>query len=217
MLAGHYASAFVAKAALPRTPLWVLLLAAQFVDIFWVIAILTGIEHARLDPTLASNPLDLYHMPWTHSLLASLVWAAVAFVAATRVLALETKQAALVAAVVVSHWFLDLPVHRPDLTLAGGDSKLGLALWNYPIASWALEVVLVIASVALAMRACAQSAASRRAWLWLGGGLVVLQTATSFGPIPTSLTAIVSSTFVLYFLVAAAGAKVDSAGVRSAD
>jgi hypothetical protein len=212
MLAGHYTSAFVAKAASPRTPLWMLLLAAQFVDVLWVLAILTGIEHARLDPALASNPLDLYHMPWTHSLLASLTWAAVAFFAATRVLALETKQAALVAAVVVSHWFLDLPVHRPDLTLAGGESKLGFALWNDPIAAWGLEVVLVIASVALAMRSCANSPASRRAWLWLGGGLVVLQTATSFGPIPSSLTAIVTSTLLVYIVVAAAGAKVDAAG-----
>jgi len=212
VLAGHYSSAFVAKAVSPRTPLWLLLLAAQFVDVLWVLAILSGVEHARLDSALASNPLDLYHMPWTHSLLGSLGWAAVAFVASTRVLGLPTKQAALVAAVVVSHWFLDLPVHREDLTLAGGDAKLGLALWNYPIAAWALEVVLVVASVALAMRACAHSAASRRAWLWLGGGLVLLQTATSFGPIPTSLTAIVCSTFVLFFLVAAAGAKVDAAG-----
>lgn len=211
MLAGHYASAFVAKAASPRTPLWVLLLAAQFVDIFWVIAILTGIEHARLDPSLASNPLVLDYMPWTHSLLASLGWAAVAFVAATRVLAMDTKQAALVAAVVVSHWFLDLPVHRPDLTLAGGDAKLGLALWNYPIAAWGLEALLVAASVALAMRSCARSAASRRAWLQLGGGLLILQTATSFGPIPSSLTVIVSSTLLVYLLVAAAGTKVDSA------
>jgi len=213
MLTGHYACAFVAKSASPRTPLWLLLLAAQFVDVLWVMAILGGVEHARLDSTLASNPLDLYHMPWTHSLLGSLGWAAVAFVASTRVLGLGTKQAALVAAVVVSHWFLDLPVHREDLTLAGGDWKLGLALWNYPVAAWALEVVLVVASVGLAMRACADSAASRRAWLWLGGGLVLLQTATSFGPIPSSLTIIVSSTFVLYFLVAAAGARVDSASI----
>ncbi len=33
MFAGHYTSAFVAKAASPRTPLWILLLAAQFVDV----------------------------------------------------------------------------------------------------------------------------------------------------------------------------------------
>jgi hypothetical protein len=211
MFAGHYTSAFVAKAAAPRTPLWVLLLAAQFVDVLWVLAILTGIEHAGLDPALASNPLDLYDMPWTHSLVASLAWAAVAFVGARRCLKLATREATLVAAVVLSHWFLDLVVHRPDLTIAGGASKLGFALWNYPLAAYGLEVVLVVASVALAMRVCATSAAQKRPWLMLGGGLLVLQTATSFGPLPSSLTAMVASTLVVYLLVAAAGARVDAA------
>ncbi|MFN2427959.1 MAG: hypothetical protein ABR587_16100 [Candidatus Binatia bacterium] len=211
MLAGHYAPAFLAKAASPRTPLWMLLLAAQFVDVLWVTAVLTGIEHARLDPSLPSNPLDLYHMPWTHSLLASLGWSIVAFFAATRVFGLATMQAALVAAVVTSHWFLDLLVHRPDLTLAGGSSKLGMGIWNYPAPAWALEVALVVAGVAVAMRACAHSDVSRRAWLWLGGGLLVLQTSASFGPIPPSLTAIALSTVAIYFMVIAAGAKVDAA------
>jgi hypothetical protein len=117
-----------------------------------------------------------------------------------------------VAAVVASHWFLDLAVHRADLTLAGGDAKLGFGLWNYPVAAWALEMVLVAASVALAMRACAHSAASRRAWMWLGGGLLVMQTQASFGATPPSLTAIVVSTLAIYIVVAVAGAKVDAAG-----
>jgi hypothetical protein len=210
MLAGHYTTAFVAKAASPSTPLWVLLLAAQFVDVLWVLAILSGVEHARLDQSLASNPLDLYHMPFTHSLAGTLVWAVVAFVAATRVLRLETAAAALVAAVVTSHWFLDLVVHRPDLTIAGGDARLGLALWNQPLAAYALEVVLVVASVALATKRCATTEASRRAWLALGAGLVAMQTAASFGPAPASLTAIVLSTLGLYGIVAFAGGRVDA-------
>jgi hypothetical protein len=210
MLAGHYTTAFVAKAASPATPLWTLLLAAQFVDVLWVLAILGGVEHARLDHSLASNPLDLYHMPFTHSLAGTLVWAAVAWVAARRALRLPAGAATLVAAVVTSHWFLDLVVHRPDLTIAGGQSRLGLALWNQPLAAYALEVVLVVASIALATAYCAASHASRRAWIGLGAGLVVLQTAASFGPAPASLTGIVLSTLVLYLLVAFAGARVDA-------
>jgi hypothetical protein len=211
MLAGHYTTAFVAKAASPATPLWVLLLAAQLVDVLWVLAILGGVEHARLDHSLASNPLDLYHMPFTHSLAGTLAWAAVAFVAARRALRLPAGAAALVAAVVTSHWFLDLVVHRPDLTIAGGDSRLGLALWDQPFAAYALEVVLVVVSVALATVSCAASQRSRRAWIVLGTGLVVLQTAATFGPAPASLTGIVMSTLVLYFIVAFAGARVDAA------
>ena len=210
MLAGHYTTAFVAKAASPSTPLWVLLLAAQLVDVLWVLAILTGVERARLDHSLASNPLDLYYMPFTHSLAGTLVWAVVAFAVATKVLRLPAGAALLVAGVVTSHWFLDLVVHRPDLTIAGGDERVGLALWNQPLAAYALEVVLVVASVALASKACATSAASQRAWLGLGIGLVLMQTAAAFGPAPASLTGIVLSTLSLYFLVAWAGARVDA-------
>lgn len=211
MFTGHYTTAFVAKAAAPRTPLWVLLLAAQFVDVLWVLANLAGLEHARLDPTLASNPLDLYDMPWTHSLVASLAWSAVAFVAARRWLGLATREASLVAAVVLSHWFLDLVVHRPDLTIAGGTSKFGFALWNLPLVAYLLEMLLVIGSVAMAMRACTTTATGRRPWLMLGGGLLVLQTAITFGPLPPSLTAMIVSGLAVYLVVAAAGARVDAA------
>jgi hypothetical protein len=210
VLAGHYTTAFLAKAASPATPLWTLLLAAQLVDVLWVLAILTGIEGARLDHSLASNPLDLYHMPFTHSLAGTLVWAAAAFAGTRSVLRLETGPALLVAAVVTSHWFLDLVVHRPDLTIAGGDARLGFALWNQPLAAYALEVVLVVASVAAAMNVCVTSEPSRRAWLALGAGLVVMQTAASFGPAPASLTGIVLSTLALYAIVAFAGARVDA-------
>ena len=32
------------------------------------------IEKVRVDPSLPGSVLDLYHMPWTHSLPAALVW-----------------------------------------------------------------------------------------------------------------------------------------------
>ena len=209
VFAGHYTSAFVAKRAAPGAPLWLLLLAAQFVDVLWVLAILTGIEHARLDSMLLSNPLDLYHMPWTHSLAASIAWSAVAFAAARRWLGLATREALAVAAVTLSHWFLDLVVHRPDLTLAGGSSKLGFALWDRPIAAYVLEVVLVIASATLALPAFA-SAGGRRRCVQLAAALVALQTATTFGPLPQSITAMVTSTLAVYALVTIAGRWVEA-------
>jgi len=47
----------------------------------WVFA-LAGIAHMRIDPSLSSNPLDLYDMPYTHSLLGTLAWAALVFTGA---------------------------------------------------------------------------------------------------------------------------------------
>ena len=205
MLAGHYASAFAAKAASTRLPLWVLLLAAQFVDVFWAIFILTGVEHATLDTSLASNPLVLDSMPWTHSLVGSIAWAVLAFVAARKILAVSVRDAALVAAVVVSHWFLDLLVHRPDLTLVGGESKLGMALWDQPLLAFVLEIGLVVASLSVALRACRPTPEAQRRWIKLGAGLVLLQTATMLGPLPTSIQAMAATTLILFFVVAAAG------------
>ena len=92
MFAGHYSSAFVAKASHPRVPIWCLLAAAQFVDILWGLFVLTGVEHVRMAPELPSTPLDLYHMPYTHSLVGALFWSVVAFLGARRFLSLDRRQ-----------------------------------------------------------------------------------------------------------------------------
>lgn len=39
---------------------------------------------------------------------------------------------------------LDLLVHRPDLTLTGGEQKFGLGLWNYPWIAIPLELGLTL-------------------------------------------------------------------------
>ena len=209
MFAGHYSAAFVAKAAKPRAPLWALLLAAQFVDIFWGLFVLAGIEQARLDASLPSNPLDLVYMPYTHSLIGTLVWSAVAFVLATRLLGFARGPALAVAATVTSHWVLDWVVHRPDLTLGFGGTKLGLAIWNHPIAAYSLEVALVAGSIWLCVRSCGIPSRESRRWLALAAVLVGLQTAQSFGPLPTSLTSMIGSALVVYLAVPWLGSRVD--------
>lgn len=211
VLAGHYTTAFLAKAASPRAPLWVLLVAAQFVDVLWGLFVLAGVEHARLDSSLASNPLVLFDMPWTHSLAGSLAWSALAFVACRALLGLDRATSVLAASVVLSHWFLDLVVHRPDLTIAGGEARMGLALWDLPATAYLLEVALVAWSAWLAMRACTRTSSGRRAWVGLAAGLLALQTIVTAGPVPPSITAVVLTGLVVYLFVAAAGARVDAA------
>ncbi len=211
MFVGHYSSAFVGKAAAPGAPLWALLLAAQFVDIVWSLCIFAGIEQVRLVPGLPSNPLDLYHMPYTHSLLATAIWSGVGFAAAEQVLGLSRRDAGIVAAVVGSHWFLDLLVHRPDLPILYGELKLGLGIWNYPVAAYLLELAAIGASAGLCLRG--PRSAGRKAPVWLGfvAGLGLLQTATSFGPVPTSVTGMVSSGLLLYLLIPWIGDRVERA------
>jgi len=133
MFVGHYAAAFAAKAVEPRAPLWSYMAAAQLVDIGWSSLVMAGVEHLRLDPSLPGSALVLYDMPWTHSLPGALVWSVAGGLLAMVLLKLPARAAAMVGAVVFSHWLGDLWVHRPDLALWVGGPKVGFALWDHPV------------------------------------------------------------------------------------
>lgn len=166
MFVGHYSASFAAKAADPRLRLGPLFLAAQLVDILWASFILTGVEHMRLVPGYtATNQLDLYDMPYTHSLAGAAVWALLAVIVwgAARNWLGWRGSALLIGAVVLSHWFLDLPVHTPDLPLYDSQHKMGFGLWNYEYVTLALEGGLLLGSVALYYRA---THAVRRGHRW---------------------------------------------------
>jgi membrane-bound metal-dependent hydrolase YbcI (DUF457 family) len=205
MLAGHYSAAFLAKTAAPRTPLWVLALAVQLVDVLWAGFVLMGIERLRLDPTLPSNPLVLEHMPYTHSLLGTLLWAGVAGFAGWRVLG-SAAAAWAVSAAVASHWLLDVIVHRPDMTLWGAEPKLGLGIWNHPAAALALELGLLIGAAGVCLRSGSISASRRRAVLAGVAVLAVLQLATTLAP-PALGPSGVAWTALLTFGLVAFGAR----------
>lgn len=143
MFAGHYASAFAAKAIEPRAPLWALIAGAQLVDIGWGSLVMTGIEHGRVDPTLPGSALVLEYMPFTHSLPAAIAWSLGGALLARYALRLVWPAAIAIGAVVFSHWLLDLIVHRPDLELFPQGPKLGFALWDLAVLEQAVEIGLI--------------------------------------------------------------------------
>lgn len=143
MFVGHYAAALAAKAIEPRAPLWTLAAGCQLVDIGWSAFIVAGIERASVDPALPGSSLVLEHMPWTHSLPMTFVWAAGAALLALALLRLPIWACILIGLSVASHWALDFLVHRPDLELWFGGDKVGLGWWNYPAPEQALEIGLV--------------------------------------------------------------------------
>src|SRR5690606_13163664 len=126
MFVGHYAIGFAARRYYPTVPLWVFFVAVQLLDIILAPLVLLGIEHVRIVPGItATNPLDLYHMPYTHSLIAAVLWSAAAYAAWRMLRGRGPAQgpggagiagigaAAAVAAAVFSHWILDAIVHPP--------------------------------------------------------------------------------------------------------
>lgn len=201
MFVGHYSASFLGKAAAPRVPLWIFILAAQLVDVAWAIFILTGIERFHLDPTLPSNPLVLDHMPYTHSLVATLVWATVAAIAVIAAGYGSGRAALAVAAVVTSHWLLDVLVHRPDMTLLGSEPKLGLSLWNQPTLAFALEILFVAGAAAIYTTTTRADERTRSTVFRGVLILTALQTATMYGPIPPSPTALVLSVLTTFIAV----------------
>src|SRR5437773_7251770 len=82
MFVGHYGVSVAAKRGDRSIPLWTLFVAVQLLDVFWSLFVFFGVEKVRIVPGItASNPLDLYYMPYTHSLVAALLWSLGAYVA----------------------------------------------------------------------------------------------------------------------------------------
>jgi hypothetical protein len=183
---GHWAPA-LAVAARRKTPsIATLFVAGQLIDWAFFALVLIGVEHMRFSPGIsAMNPMDLYDMPYTHSLLGSMGFAAVFAGVVWRITA--SRGAALAAgATVLSHWVLDLLVHVPDLTLAGHPPKLGLGLWNHPALEMPLELGLTFGALWLYVRA-RRPAPGRVAALAIV--LLALQAINWFGPVEANVTA----------------------------
>ncbi len=185
MFIGHWAPA-LAIAARPKAPaLGLLFIAAQLVDWAFFGLLIAGVEHMRVSPGIsAMNPMDLYHMPYTHSLLGSLLFGGAA-AAVIWALTKDRTAALLTGAVVLSHWFLDLLVHVPDLTLAGSPPKLGFGLWNYPMLEIPLELAITFGALWLYVRA--KRPAPLRVAV-LAGVLLLLQAVNWFGPVEPEVT-----------------------------
>jgi hypothetical protein len=197
MFVGHYGVSFVAKRIDDSIPLWVLFVAVQLLDIVWAPLVLLGVEKVRIVPgSTATNPLDLYYMPYTHSLVAALLWSVAAAVA-YRLLARRSGLggSVLVGLAVFSHWVLDFVVHRPDLPLYDNAAKVGLGLWDRPALAFGLEAALLLGGLALFLR---HRPARVIAQVAFGLVMLAIQAYVFFGPPPASDAAIAATALAAY-------------------
>lgn len=207
MFVGHYGVAFAVKGKDQAIPLWLLFIAVQLLDVFWAPFVMLGIEKVRIVPGItASNPLDLYYMPYTHSLVAALLWSAGGFVAYRLLVPSGSarKSAALVALAVFSHWVLDFIVHRPDLALYDNTAKVGLGLWNLPAVALGLEAALLFGGMWFFM---ARVPVRRGPLLIFGAVMLAVQVSVFFGPPPPSPVAAALMALVSYVAFAAVVAR----------
>src|SRR5215472_18837599 len=208
MFAGHYGVCFLVKKVEPTLPLWTLFLAVQFLDVLWAIFVLLGIEHYRIVPGItASLPLDLYDIPYTHSLVAVVIWSAVVFALCRWVIPGSVFRnncaAFLLALAVFSHWVLDLVVHRPDLPLYDNALKVGFGLWNYPLPALVLESAFLFLGTWFYLRSTtATSFAGRYGMICFGLAILAVHCLLLWGPLPPSTTAGAVRLGALYLILA---------------
>jgi hypothetical protein len=217
MFVGHYGLSYAGKAIDQRIPLWTLFIAVQLLDVFWGIFVLLGIERVRIVPGItATNPLDLYYMPYTHSLLAALGWSiAAAFAYWIWRERTAPRQALVIGAAVLSHWVLDFLVHRPDLPLLGNQMKVGLGLWNSPAVAFALEAVFLFAGLLWYMHATRRSRrGGAAAFVLFSLALLGVQAITFFGAPPTSAQGAALTALVAYLVLAGIAAWLEARTTR---
>ena len=158
MFVGHYAVSLALKSKDNKVSLGLLFIAVQFVDILFFPLTLAGIERFNLiENYTESTHFQLEFMPFTHSLVAAFFWALVVFLIFKTMRAAKFSKtinsALFLGVAVLSHWFLDLIVHTPDLPLLIEDSKkVGLGLWNNAILTYLLEAVILLLGLVFYMK-----------------------------------------------------------------
>jgi hypothetical protein len=192
MFIGHTAMALAAKAKARDRSLGLLLAAALGLDLLWPVLLLAGVERVRIAPGVtAFSPLAFESYPWSHSLLMTLAWGALAAAVVAR------KRGGwsfplLIGALVVSHWVLDFVSHRPDLPLwPGASPRVGLGLWYSIPASFVVEGGLFLIGLTLYLRTCRPRDWVGRLAFWSFVGLSVLMWAGGpWSPPPPSARAL---------------------------
>jgi len=153
-----------------------------------------------------STHFELVYMPYTHSLVAFLIWSGLAYAIFRWIIVKSHSVAVVVALAVMSHWLLDVIVHTPDMPLWSDASlKLGFGLWNNAIATYVLEAALLLAGLWLYMRST--KAVTKTGKYGMGIFVVLLlliNIANIFGPLGNdSKLALAVSALTAYFLFAA--------------
>ena len=180
MFLGHFGLGFAGKRIAPDMSLGSLFLAVQFADLlFWILA-LVGAEHFRISPGATRvTPMDFYDYPYSHSLVALAVWGLV--LGAVYWIARRWLAGAIVLAVgIVSHWVLDVIVHRADMPLGLHGPYLGLQVWRSLPLTLFLEAVVFSAGIGVYLNA---TRARDAVGVWAFWALVVLLAALWLGSV----------------------------------
>lgn len=209
MFAGHIGAALAIGRAERRVNVGAFVAAGLLLDFVLWLFVLLGWESVVIPADFAATHQPEFVFPYSHGLLAALLWslaaAVVALAACVELKPGRLVAAGLFAAAVFSHWVLDALVHVPELPLRGANStKVGLGLWqNMPVAL-AVEAGIVVAGLTLFLSG---SALPRTRKLGLATLCLLVLGFTVLGmtvaPAPPSAPAIAASSLASIVVVCA--------------
>jgi hypothetical protein len=207
MFAGHVGVALAIGRAERRVNVGVFVFAALLLDIILWFFVLLGWESVTIPVNFASSHQPEFVFPYSHGLLASIAWSALAgaaiFIGYPRLKKRKLRAAAFVGTAVFSHWLLDALVHVPELPLAGaGSMKVGLGLWQSMPVALVVEAFILVVGLCLFMPGASLSRAKK---LWLAVLSLLILAFTVVGmtvaPPPPSVNAMAASSFVTIIVV----------------
>ncbi len=205
MFIGHYALAFGAKRYAPTVSLGTLFLACQFADLLWPTLVVLGIERVEVDPgNTVVTPLNFISYPYSHSMVMLVIWSALFALVYRTIKGWQPNAIAAVATLVFSHFVLDFITHRPDLPLTlTGSRRVGLGLWNSPIATVSIEVALFAAGTATYVVVTRARDRIGSLGLWTPiAFLSAIYVAAIYGPPPPNASAVAMAGHLSWLFVA---------------
>jgi len=140
MFIGHYGIGYLVKKKENDIPLWTLFLAVQLLDIIAFLLVLLSVESASFSQN--NNPFfrNELNLPYSHSLAGAIIISL--FVLGFYRLNDKKRWGWILSLCVLSHWFIDVIVHQPDMSIFFGNYHLGLGLWKYPYLVYGIEVAM---------------------------------------------------------------------------
>lgn len=201
MVTGHYGAAHLLASSGRRTVrLWHLFVAVQLADLGWATLTLLHIERMHLAPGVtAAFPYQLDHIPYSHSLLLTLIWgvaASAAYFGINR--RAGAFGAELFAAGIASHWVLDLLVHVPDLPLWPGALKVGFGLWNHKLGSVVVESGVLLVGLIAYLRAVALPAPRRNQLIAFTAVMAAVPAVIAYVPLRLSTDLFAAGGLAIY-------------------
>jgi hypothetical protein len=139
----HAATGLIIKKAYPDVPMAAILTSVQLVEILWVVLNFMRVEKTTTEDSVNSvSDIHLEHMPFSHSVVSTVLLAAVAW----GVIALGFRSIHVGTAIalgICSHLGLDLVSHARDIAIAPflAERKLGLGLYERPPIAFLFEAI----------------------------------------------------------------------------